>query len=71
MQKTLNTQERKQKIEQTDSDVTISFKSFITVVLILSFLLVFSGVLSYVIPQGSFERDAEGTIIANSFTYKT
>ena len=45
----------------------ISIKSCFTVLLILISLLVLSGFLSYVIPQGHFERDAEGLIVPNSY----
>ena len=47
---------------------SIETKSFIVVVLLLGFLLAVSGVLSYVIPQGSFLRDGEGAIIEGSYT---
>ena len=43
-------------------------KSFLTVVIILSSLLIISGILSYVIPQGSFQRDENDVIITDSFT---
>ena len=46
----------------------ISLRSFITVVCILSALLFLSGFLSYVLPQGSFERDANGVVILESYT---
>ncbi len=47
---------------------TIGIRSFLTVVSILLCVLILSGVLSYFIPQGSFERDAEGAIIIGSYT---
>jgi hypothetical protein len=46
----------------------IETKSFIVVVLLLGALLAISGILSYVIPQGSFLRDECGTIIEGSYT---
>lgn len=46
----------------------ISTRSFIFVVCLLAFILVFSGVLSYVIPQGSFLRDESGAILVDSYT---
>ena len=46
---------------------SISLKSFITVVTILCAVLAISGLLSYLIPQGSFERDQNGIIIKDSY----
>ena len=46
----------------------IGLRSFITVIIILCSLLAISGALSYIIPQGSFEVDEAGVIIADSFT---
>lgn len=46
----------------------ISLRSFITVVAILVALLLFCGSLSYFVPQGSFQRDASGNIIPNTYT---
>ena len=37
---------------------SIGARSFLTVVLILSVVLLISGALSYFIPQGSFERQS-------------
>lgn len=42
-------------------------RSFITVVAILFFVLILSGVMSYFIPQGSFERDESGAIIPGTY----
>lgn len=47
---------------------SIETRSFIVVVLLLGFLLAISGILSYVIPQGSFLRDESGTIIEGTYT---
>ena len=49
------------------SSAGIGLRSFITVIIILCSLLAISGALSYVIPQGSFETDESGVIIADSF----
>lgn len=46
---------------------SISTRSFITVVAVLVAALAICGALSYVIPQGSFERDEDGTIIAGTY----
>ena len=63
----------KNEIEQQAKEAkkpsaNIELKSFIIVVLLLSFMLTISGVLSYIIPNGSFERDEAGKIIADSYT---
>ena len=46
---------------------SINMGSFLLVMTILGAMLIFSGVLSYFIPQGSFERDAAGVIIDGTF----
>ena len=46
---------------------SIGLRSFITVVLILTVVLIVAGSLSYLIPQGSFLRDENGVIITESF----
>ena len=48
------------------ASANIEFKSFITVVLLLSFMLVLAGVLSYVIPNGRFEYD-NGMIVEGTY----
>ncbi len=45
----------------------IGTKSFILVVCILCVILALSGALSYFIPQGTFLRDENGTILTDSF----
>ena len=50
------------------ASANIEFKSFITVVILLSFMLALSGALSYIIPNGSFDRDVDGIIIDGSYT---
>jgi len=47
---------------------TISVKSFIVVVAILVFMLALCGILSLIIPQGEFLRNASGEIIAGTYT---
>ena len=54
------------KIKEKAS-ANIGLKSFLTVVILLSFMLTLSGVLSYIIPNGSFERDDDGIIIDGSY----
>ncbi len=46
---------------------SISVKSFVTVVSLLAAIILCSGLISYFIPQGSFERDAEGAIIPDTY----
>ncbi len=46
---------------------SISAKSFITVVLVLCVLIAAAGVMSYIIPQGSFLRDDNGTILLDTY----
>ena len=45
----------------------ISARSFLVVVAILLVFLLFCGSLSYFIPQGAFERDADGNIIPGTY----
>jgi len=53
--------------EKEKSFSSISFTSFITVVIILVTAMILSGVLSYLIPQGSFETDENGAIINGTY----
>ena len=58
----------KEKTEQKkESTAPIELRSFITVVLILVSVLIFSGMLSYLIPRGSFIRDESGAIIPGTY----
>ncbi len=45
----------------------ISVRSFITVVSVLLVILFFCGSLTYLIPQGSFERDANNNIVLDTY----
>ncbi len=45
----------------------IGLRSFLTVVIILASVLIFSGALSYFVPQGNFERNEDGAIILGSY----
>ena len=54
--------------KENRSFASISARSFISVVAVLSAVLIICGVLSYFIPQGSFERDAEGAIILGTYS---
>ena len=46
---------------------SINTKSFVLVVALLAVILAISGALSYFIPQGSFQRDADGAIIDGTY----
>ena len=46
---------------------SINFKSFISVIIVLTCIIALSGILTLIIPQGSFSRDANGQIIAGTF----
>ena len=46
---------------------TIGFRSFLTVVCVLAIAIAAVSVLSFFIPQGSFDRDGDGAIIVGSY----
>jgi len=48
---------------------TINLRSFIVIVVILSFILLAVGVLTYIVPKGEYLSDEKGNIIAGSFHY--
>ena len=52
---------------QEKSFASINGKSFVVVVALLSAIILLSGVLSYLVPQGQFERDADGAIIPDTY----
>ena len=54
--------------EKEQAFSNISLKSFITVVSILVAILLLCGSLSYFVPQGSFQRTEDGTIITGTYT---
>lgn len=58
----------KTKEKNQKSFSSINFKSFISVIAVLLVIIATSGILTLFVPQGSFERDASGQIIANTFT---
>lgn len=60
----VKTSEAKQK-EQAFS--TINAKAFLSVVIILVSILILSGVLSYIVPQGAYQRDKNGTIVLDTY----
>ena len=64
----MNDNKSLQITEKSDKpSANIGLRSFLTVVIILVFLLAISGILSYVIPQGEFSLDDDGVIITDSY----
>ncbi|MBO5313399.1 MAG: YfcC family protein [Clostridia bacterium] len=57
----------KQETKKEKSFSNIGLRSFITVMIILTAVLIFSGVLSYIIPRGSFDYTEDGAIILDSY----
>ena len=55
------------KKKKEEAFASINTRSFLTVVAILLAILTVSGLLTLFIPQGSFERDENGMIIADSY----
>ena len=49
--------------EKSKAFSSINARSFLLVVILLGGILVLSGLLSYLVPQGAFHRDSEGMII--------
>ncbi len=58
---------QREKTEQHGAYSSISVRSFVTVAVLLLAVLVFCGSLSYFIPQGAFERDADQNIIPGTY----
>ena len=56
------------KSEKDKAFASINLRSFITVIAILTLLLAIAGSLSYFLPQGAFEKDADGILIEGSYT---
>ncbi len=52
---------------QEKSFSSISTRSFVTVVILLGVIILLSGLISFVLPQGSFQRDEQGTIIPGTY----
>ena len=48
---------------------TINLRSFIVITIILSFILIAVGVLTYIVPKGMYAFDEKDNIIAGSFHY--
>ena len=54
--------------KQLNKEVKFGLKSFITICSILIAVVIAVGILTYVIPAGTYQYDKNGTIIPNSFT---
>ncbi|MBR2024954.1 MAG: hypothetical protein IKA02_04025 [Clostridia bacterium] len=61
-----NNMENKKSKEKSFS--SMEKKSFITVVIVLSVVIIFCGALSYFIPQGHFDRLENGNIDVDTYT---
>ena len=63
--------EQNDHLKREEAFSGISLRSFLTVVLVLGVILALCSGLSYMIPQGSFQRDAGGVILTDSYTQGT
>ncbi len=54
--------------KELNSDLKFARKSFITICAILFSIMVFVGILTFIIPAGQYLTDANGKVIPNSFT---
>ncbi|MBO7149830.1 MAG: YfcC family protein [Clostridia bacterium] len=59
--------EKEIKSTKEKSFSSINFKSFLSVIIVLTCIIALSGILTLIIPQGSFSRDENGQIIAGTF----
>ena len=59
---------KEQKENKEKSFASVNKKSFISVVVVLLSMICIAAILSLIIPQGSFERNENGEIIAGTFT---
>ena len=59
---------KKEKKNKEKAFASISVKSFLTVVAVLCVLIAAAGAASYFVPQGSFLRDADGSILLDTYT---
>lgn len=56
-----------EKMQKEQAFSTINTKAFFSVVAILVSILLVSGLLSYIVPQGAYERDTTGSIILDTY----
>lgn len=55
--------------KQLNKEVKFGLKSFLTTCAILLAVVITVGILTYVIPSGSYQTDADGNILPDSFTF--
>lgn len=55
--------------KKLNNEVKFGLKSFLTICGILLAVVIFVGILTYVIPAGRYELDEAGKVIPNSFSY--
>ena len=55
--------------KQLNSDIKFGLKSFLTICAILVAVIICVGILTYVIPAGTYEFNQDGTIITDSFKF--
>ena len=60
-----NANEKNVKVQKATAN--ISLRSFITVVALLSFVLMICFALSYLVPQGEYQRDENGNVISGTY----
>ncbi|MBQ7924006.1 MAG: YfcC family protein [Clostridia bacterium] len=65
METNVHTEEKQRKREKAVSN--IETKSFLVIVVLLTVMIILSGVLSYIIPQGAYARTETDLIIPDSF----
>ncbi len=53
--------------KQLNQDVKFGLKSFLTICAILVAVIIFVGILTYIIPAGSYQLDPDGNVIPGSF----
>lgn len=58
----------KQKQNKEKSFAAVNKNSFISVTLVLIAMIAIAAIMSLIVPQGSFQKDANGEIIAGTFT---
>lgn len=54
--------------KQLNQDVKFGLKSFLTICAILVAVIIFVGILTYIIPAGSYQLDPDGNVIPDSFS---
>ena len=59
--------EKANKVQKEKAFSSINFKSFLLVIILLTAILIISGVMSYFIPQGEYQTDANENILPDTF----